>query len=67
VDSSAVISGQRVVVGSTDGNLYVIDLNKGTEIQKIDLGSPIVASPAVSNGRLVIGTTNGAVYCLGKK
>jgi outer membrane protein assembly factor BamB len=66
-DSSAIISGQRVYVGSMDGFLYVIDLNKGTEIQKIDLGSPIIASPAVSNGCLVIATTNGVVYCLGKK
>ena len=40
---------------------------KGTLLQKIDLGGPISASPAVSGGYLVIGTEKGAIYCLGAK
>lgn len=61
-----MVAGDRVYFGSADGHLYVLDL-KGTLVQKIDLGSPVLASPAVSGGRLVIGTDKGVVYCLGAK
>ncbi len=67
VDSSPVVVGQRVFVGSLDGKLYVLDVAKGTELKKFDLGSAVLASPAVGDGCLVIGTEKGVVYCLGKK
>ena len=69
VDSSPVVAGKRVYVGSADGKLYVIDLASGMQVQAIPLGGRggILGSPAVSQGRLVIGTVDGAVYCLGKK
>lgn len=67
VDSSPVVAGQRIYVGSLDGKLYVVDL-KGQKVQEIVLGRQgILASPAVSGDRLVIGTLDGVVYCLGKK
>jgi outer membrane protein assembly factor BamB len=67
VDSSPVIAGRRVYIGSTDGILYVLDLAKGTELQRINLGSPINGSPALADGHLVIGTGDGVVFCLGEK
>jgi outer membrane protein assembly factor BamB len=67
VDSCPVVDGNRVYVGSTDGSLYVVDLLKGTQVQKLDLGRGILASPAVAENCLVIGTTDGFLYCLGKK
>jgi outer membrane protein assembly factor BamB len=68
VDSSPVVAGQRVYVGSLDGKLYVLELANGKEVQAIALGTRgILASPAVSNGRLVIGTVDGVLVCLGKK
>jgi outer membrane protein assembly factor BamB len=68
VDSSPVVAGQRVYVGSLDGKLYVVDLGTGKQVQVIELGKQgILASPAVSGDRLVIGTVDGVVYCLGKK
>ena len=66
IDSSPVVVGQFVYVGSSDGSLYVLNL-AGKLVQKLDLGRGIVASPAVSDGCLVIGTTDGHLYCLGKK
>jgi hypothetical protein len=45
----------------------VIDLAKGTELKRFDLGRSITASPAVAQNCLVIGTGDGFVYCLGKK
>jgi RNA polymerase sigma factor (sigma-70 family) len=67
VDSSPVVVGSRVFVGSLDSKLYVLDLTKGTELKKFDLGSAVLASPAVAEGCLVIGTEKGVVYCFGKK
>jgi outer membrane protein assembly factor BamB len=69
VESAPVVVGQRAIVGSKDGNLYVLDLAKGSETQPpIALGGPIIAGPAVAGGRVVIGLANkGVVYCLGKK
>ena len=58
---------ERVYVGSLDGNLYVLDAARGTELQKLELGRGIQASPAVVSGRLVIGNTEGTIYCLGAK
>ena len=49
------------------GTLWVLDAEKGTEVQSLPLGKNIKASPAVADGCLVIGTTDGMLYCLGKK
>jgi len=42
----AVWSG-HVYTASLDGNLYVLDLDKGTEVKKFKLDSPVFGSPAV--------------------
>jgi outer membrane protein assembly factor BamB len=71
VDSSPVIVGERVFVGSNDGNLYGIDLESGKEVFRFrDLdGRPFSASPAVGEGCLIIGSEGnvGNVYCFGVK
>ena len=68
VDSSPVISGNLVIIGSLDGNLYLLDLiNQGKEIQKIKLDGPVSGSPVVIDGKVLIGTQKGTLYCLGEK
>jgi outer membrane protein assembly factor BamB len=67
VDSSALISGGRVYVGSKDKTLYVLDLKTGKEIWHFTASRAITASPCIANGVLVIGDTHGAVYCLESK
>ena len=51
VDSSPAIAGNRVVVGSGDGKLYVLDAHDGRKIWEFDAGARLhrVAgqSPAV--------------------
>jgi outer membrane protein assembly factor BamB len=65
VDSSPVVVGERVYVGSLDGNLYVLDLDKGTILKTLPLGKGITGSPAVGENCLIMGTNEGVVYCLG--
>lgn len=66
VDSSPVVVGQRVVVGSLDGHLYVLDLTRGTELARFELGA-IAGSPAVGGQCIVVATFAGEIHCLGAK
>jgi len=67
VDSSPVICGEKVVVGSDDGRLYLLDLDKGTELWSYEIGQPVESSAAVAGQRVVIGCDDGRVYCFGLK
>jgi outer membrane protein assembly factor BamB len=67
VDSSPAVCGDKVVVGSDDGRLYVVALNSGKELWSYEIGRPIDSSPAVADGRIVIGSDDGSVYCFGTK
>ena len=66
VDGSPVVVGQRVVVGSLDGHLYILDLARGTELARFKLGL-INGSPAVFSQGIVVATFNGDVFCLTAK
>src|ERR1700733_536216 len=49
LSSPAVVSG-TVFVGSTDGNLYAVDQESGTQKWKFEAKSRVVSSPAVADG-----------------
>jgi outer membrane protein assembly factor BamB len=65
VESSPLITGNRVFVGSNDGNLYELDLATGKKNWEFAAGSALSASPAASQGALVIGSEDGVLYCFG--
>ena len=65
VDSSPVVAGGRVYVGSNDGKLYVLDAGTGKSVFEFEAGGPLSASPAVAAGRVVIGSQDGKLFCLG--
>jgi outer membrane protein assembly factor BamB len=67
VDSSPVVAGERVYVELSNSKLYVLDLEDGKFVQKIDLSGPNSASPAVGGGCLVIGTEKDLLFCLETK
>lgn len=67
VDSSPVIVGDKVYVGSTDGRFYILSLKKGEKLWEKQFKGSLIGSPAVAFERLVIATDRGVVYCLGKK
>lgn len=65
VDSSPVISGERLFFGSSKGSVHALDVGSGKELWRYDTGATIVASAAVADGRLVIGSEDGVLYCFG--
>jgi outer membrane protein assembly factor BamB len=67
VDSSPVVVGERVYLGSADGRLYGLELATGKKLWEYEAGGSFVASPAVAAGKLVIANQDGTVYCFGKK
>ncbi len=57
--SSAAISGNNVVFGSRDGNLYNLDIQTGKEIWKVSHGTSwIINSPAIYNGVVYEGSSD---------
>jgi outer membrane protein assembly factor BamB len=60
-----VVSGEHVFVGSSDGNLYALQLADGEEVWRFQTGAGIYSSPAVGRNRLIIGADDGIVYCFG--
>jgi len=71
IDSSPVICGDKVVVGSDDGRLYLLRLADGRKLWSYLIGEAISGSPAVVAGpgradaTVVIGADNGRVYAFG--
>ena len=65
IESSAVIVGNRAILGTTRGIIIALDVSTGESVWEFATGSSIVASPSVANGRLYIGTEDGILYCFG--
>ena len=67
IESSAVVVGTRVFLGTTRGLFIALDLKTGESVWQFETGSSIVASPSVSDGKIYIGTEDGILYCFGEK
>ena len=65
IESSAVVVGPRVFLGTTRGSFIALDLTTGESVWEFATGSSIVASPSVSDGKIYIGTEDGILYCFG--
>ena len=65
IESSAVVVGTRVFLGTTRGLFIALDITTGESVWEFATGSSIVASPSVSDGKIFIGTEDGILYCFG--
>jgi outer membrane protein assembly factor BamB len=63
ISSPAIVNG-TAYVGSTDGNLYAVDLESGTERWKFATKVRVVSSPAVDGGVVYFGSYDGNFYAL---
>ena len=60
--SSPLLSGDTVIVGTSDGRLVALDGAAGALKWSDDLGAPVVSSPAASGNLLVCGASDGWLY-----
>src|ERR1700728_1970426 len=64
VRSSPTITGDVVLIGSSDGNLYALDANTGREKWKFPADSAIASSAAVADGRVFFSSYKGSFYAV---
>lgn len=57
--SSPDASDGRVVIGSSDKNLYCFNIRTGAPAWKITTGAPVVAAPVIHEGTVFIGGSDG--------
>lgn len=62
VETSPVLVGNTIFVGASDGCIYAIDKQLGTQQWKHQTGAPIMATVAVSGNALYIVDFSGNVY-----
>jgi outer membrane protein assembly factor BamB len=64
VISSPAVANGMIFVGSTDANLYAVDLESGALKWKFAAESAITSSPAVSGGTVYFGSYDGFLYAV---
>src|SRR2546430_10920243 len=64
VISSPAIANGIAYVGSTDGNLYAIELENGAQKWKFKTDARVVSSPAVDSGIVYFGSYDGKFYAV---
>lgn len=64
VISSPAVANGLAYVGSTDGNLYAVDLDSGAQKWKFETKVRVTSSPAVSDGVVYFGSYDGKFYAV---
>jgi outer membrane protein assembly factor BamB len=64
IRSSATVSGEVIMFGAEDGNIYALGAKYGTEQWSYNTGAPIAASPAVNNDVVFCGNSDGNFVAL---
>jgi outer membrane protein assembly factor BamB len=65
VDSSPAVAGDRVYVGTADGDLCAVSADQGKVLWRFSTGGAVISSPAVAGDRVVFGSVDDFVYCVG--
>jgi outer membrane protein assembly factor BamB len=64
VFGAPAVDGQRLYVGSRDGNCYALERATGRLAWKKPCGSPVVAGPVWAGGALVVASSDGRIQGL---
>jgi outer membrane protein assembly factor BamB len=56
IQSSPVVVGGAVYLGSMDGNVYAVDAATGTELWRFSTSDRVVSSPAIADGTVYGGS-----------
>ena len=60
--SSAAITEDRIYVGSSNGNLHVLQREDGQSLHQLPVGDLVWTSPAVVDGHLYFGAHDGNIH-----
>ncbi|WP_161964167.1 outer membrane protein assembly factor BamB family protein [Chitinophaga flava] len=61
IESTPLLAGNRLLVGASDGFVYVVDLASGKAVNRIATGAPVFADMAIYNGMLYVADFSGNV------
>jgi len=64
VKSPPAISNGRVFIGSSDKNVYALDLQTGEKLWSYKTGDSVEAAPCVLDGRVFVGSADNWLYAL---
>ncbi len=67
VKSSPAIDNHLVFIGSSDANVYAIDLEKGLRVWSYKTDDAVEATPCVVEGSVFVGSSDGFLYALDAK
>lgn len=62
--SSAVVNNEMVYFGSSDSNVYALNIETGEKIWQYKTGGSIHSSPAIYENFLIVGSWDSNIYCL---
>lgn len=62
--SSAAVVGERVYVGSSNGNVYALNVTSGSQVWSYSTSGEVRSSPAVVGGMVYVGSMDYNVYAL---
>jgi phospholipase C len=62
IESSPIVVGSTIYVGSDDGNLYAFYDKSGKRLWSVATGGPIRSSPAYADNLIVVGSNDGKLY-----
>ncbi len=57
-------AGGQLFIAMLEGEILLVDPEKGTTTKSYKVGSPIRSQPAIEGGRIYVGTQDGKVVCI---
>jgi outer membrane protein assembly factor BamB len=67
IESSPLLKGNRLFVGSWDHGVYALNANNGKRIWRFEADNEVNTSAAYWNGRIFIASDGGTIYSLSAK
>ncbi len=64
--AALVLAGQRLLAAGSQGGLYVLSLEDGHVLGRVDVPAPVWDGMAVAAGRVIISAGDGRIVCLGQ-
>ena len=64
VDSSPIVTGGVVYVGSLDNHLYALDAATGDLLWRYETGNGVYSSPGIDSGVVYVGSLDNYLYAL---